>query len=156
MTDKRPEATEGAERKAKELGVDLTTVQGTGKEGKITVEDVQRKHEQNVNSGREESIHQNGEIEKAAEVIWNTFVQLEATRRESTQSDTPLDQNHINIINQYDILRIVMAGPSGPEEDSDLPKTPPDFEPISGKNFAPKKPLADWKPLPQPYYLAEK
>ncbi len=35
-------ATEAAERKAEELGVDLTTVEGTGKEGRITVGDVQK------------------------------------------------------------------------------------------------------------------
>lgn len=35
-------ATEAAERKAQELGVDLTTVTGTGAEGQIKVEDVER------------------------------------------------------------------------------------------------------------------
>jgi pyruvate/2-oxoglutarate dehydrogenase complex dihydrolipoamide acyltransferase (E2) component len=35
-------ATEAAERKAEELGVDLTTVEGTGKGGRITVGDVQK------------------------------------------------------------------------------------------------------------------
>jgi len=32
--------TEAAQRKAEELGVDLATVQGTGAEGRITVDDV--------------------------------------------------------------------------------------------------------------------
>lgn len=35
-------ATEAAERKAKELGVDLATVEGTGQNGRITVGDVQK------------------------------------------------------------------------------------------------------------------
>ena len=37
------EATDAARRKAEELGVDLTQVEGTGADGKITVEDVRRK-----------------------------------------------------------------------------------------------------------------
>ena len=35
-------ATEAAERKAKELGVDLRSVEGTGKDGRITVGDVDK------------------------------------------------------------------------------------------------------------------
>jgi large subunit ribosomal protein L20 len=35
-------ATEAAERKAQELGVDLSTVEGTGKDGRITVGDVDK------------------------------------------------------------------------------------------------------------------
>jgi large subunit ribosomal protein L20 len=35
-------ATEAAERKAKELGVDLRSVEGTGKYGRITVGDVDK------------------------------------------------------------------------------------------------------------------
>ena len=35
-------ATEAAERKARELGVNLSTVEGTGKEGRITVGDVDK------------------------------------------------------------------------------------------------------------------
>jgi len=37
------EATDAARRKARELGVDLAEVEGTGADGKITVEDVRRK-----------------------------------------------------------------------------------------------------------------
>jgi large subunit ribosomal protein L20 len=39
--DAEVEATEAAERKAEELGVDLATVEGTGKDGRITVGDVE-------------------------------------------------------------------------------------------------------------------
>jgi large subunit ribosomal protein L20 len=39
--DETPEATEAAERKADELDVDLETVEGTGAEGRILVEDVE-------------------------------------------------------------------------------------------------------------------
>jgi pyruvate/2-oxoglutarate dehydrogenase complex dihydrolipoamide acyltransferase (E2) component len=35
-------ATDAAERKAEELGVDLSTVEGTGQEGRITVGDVDK------------------------------------------------------------------------------------------------------------------
>ncbi len=38
-------ATDAAQRKARELGVDLTTVEGTGTDGRITVEDVRKKGE---------------------------------------------------------------------------------------------------------------
>ena len=37
------EATDAARRKAEELGVDLTQVEGTGADGRITVEDVRKK-----------------------------------------------------------------------------------------------------------------
>ncbi len=39
------EATDAAQRKARELGVDLTTVEGTGADGRITVDDVRKKGE---------------------------------------------------------------------------------------------------------------
>jgi len=39
------EATDAAQRKARELGVDLATVEGTGADGRITVDDVRRKGE---------------------------------------------------------------------------------------------------------------
>ena len=35
-------ATDAAERKAEELGVDLSAVEGTGQEGRITVGDVEQ------------------------------------------------------------------------------------------------------------------
>lgn len=39
--EQEPEATEAAERRAKELGVDLSGVKGTGTEGRILVKDVE-------------------------------------------------------------------------------------------------------------------
>jgi large subunit ribosomal protein L20 len=39
---KKQEATDAAERRAKELGVDLASVEGTGQNGRITVGDVQK------------------------------------------------------------------------------------------------------------------
>ena len=39
--DEEPEATEAAERKADELGVDVSEVDGTGSEGRILVADVE-------------------------------------------------------------------------------------------------------------------
>jgi len=38
--EQQPEATEAAEQKAQELGVDLSEVEGTGSEGRIPVKDV--------------------------------------------------------------------------------------------------------------------
>jgi large subunit ribosomal protein L20 len=45
-SDEAPEATEAAERKADELDVDLETVEGTGAEGRILVEDVEEAAEE--------------------------------------------------------------------------------------------------------------
>src|ERR671917_502912 len=45
------EATEAAERKAGELGVDLSTVEGTGKGGRITVDDVQKAAKARADNG---------------------------------------------------------------------------------------------------------
>lgn len=42
-SEDQAEATDAARRKASEMGVDLSTVQGTGSEGKITVDDVRKK-----------------------------------------------------------------------------------------------------------------
>jgi len=39
------DATDAAQRKAREMGVDLTTVEGTGSDGRITVDDVRKKGE---------------------------------------------------------------------------------------------------------------
>ena len=39
------DATDAAQRKARELGVDLTTVEGTGTDGRITGDDVRKKRE---------------------------------------------------------------------------------------------------------------
>jgi pyruvate/2-oxoglutarate dehydrogenase complex dihydrolipoamide acyltransferase (E2) component len=44
-------ATEAAERKAGELGVDLSTVEGTGKGGRITVDDVQKAAKARADNG---------------------------------------------------------------------------------------------------------
>jgi pyruvate/2-oxoglutarate dehydrogenase complex dihydrolipoamide acyltransferase (E2) component len=38
--EQEPEATEAAQQKAQELGVDLSEIEGTGSEGRITVKDV--------------------------------------------------------------------------------------------------------------------
>ncbi|QIN77424.1 hypothetical protein GBA65_01650 [Rubrobacter marinus] len=43
---RRVTATSAARRRAKELGVDLFEVEGTGRDGKITVDDVRRSSEQ--------------------------------------------------------------------------------------------------------------
>jgi polyhydroxyalkanoic acid synthase PhaR subunit len=44
-TDAEVEATDAARRKARELGVDLASVEGTGTDGKVTIEDVRKKGE---------------------------------------------------------------------------------------------------------------
>lgn len=40
--EEEPDATSAAERKAEELGVDLASVEGTGKDGRVTAGDVER------------------------------------------------------------------------------------------------------------------
>ena len=39
-TDEEPNATEAAKQKAEELGVDMSQIEGSGAEGRITVKDV--------------------------------------------------------------------------------------------------------------------
>jgi pyruvate/2-oxoglutarate dehydrogenase complex dihydrolipoamide acyltransferase (E2) component len=40
VQEQEPDATEAAKQKAQELGVDISQVEGTGSEGRITVKDV--------------------------------------------------------------------------------------------------------------------
>lgn len=60
----RVEATEAAERKAQELGVDLTNVQGTGSGGRITVSDVENTYQQSDTTARSEEATRDGEFDR--------------------------------------------------------------------------------------------
>src|SRR3712207_8708246 len=55
----RSEATPAAERRAEEMGVDLSRVEGTGSGGRITVKDVQRAAKEDRKSTRLNSSHAN-------------------------------------------------------------------------------------------------
>src|SRR5215218_9884663 len=52
------EATEAAERKAQELGIDLTNVEGTGSGGRVTAADVENAQRQSDTTARSEEATQ--------------------------------------------------------------------------------------------------
>jgi e3 binding domain len=87
-TEGRAEATEAAERRAQELDVDLTNVEGTGSGGRITAPDVEHAHRQtDTNEGA-----------------------IETRQRElSAPSQTPPSRDDIQ--RQYVVLKATLAGP---------------------------------------------
>lgn len=141
--NRQPDATDEAVSRAQELGVDLATVQGTGADGRILVKDVEDAHEQDVNSERQDSDYQNRDVEEAAETFWKTFVRLEQSARAVETREASQPDPSPDIIKQYNILRRILASPF--ENLSRIPEE--DFPPNPDKDFAPQKPLADWKPL---------
>lgn len=88
-TERRVEATEAAERKAQELGVDLASVEGTGSDGRITATDVENAHRQTDSTA--------GPVETS---------QSEGPSLPSTPL-TPADEIHM----QYVVLKATLAGP---------------------------------------------
>jgi len=136
-------ASHQARRFAEEHDVDLSTVEGTGPEGRITIKDVRGAHNRAADTAREGPEPQAGEDaeREAAEIPWTPYLRFQETRAGVTP---PSDDPAPNIIGQYDVLRAVLAGPSEIEET----KVPDlvGFTPTPGKDFAPNTPLADWKP----------
>lgn len=143
-TRREDKATDAAPRE-EELGVEVPAAQDTGDEGDIIGGDVPGDPEHYLKGRRKKSDRENGDIEKAAKVVWETFVQLQQdTRAVAPQRDGFLSQNHIDIINQYNVLRAVLAGP--PETEEERVPDPVAFPPTPDKDFAPQLPLPDWKP----------
>lgn len=160
-TEREVEATDAAQRKAEELGIDLTTVQGTGVHGRVTVEDVENKPEQSEQTA------------KLAEVIQSISTQLAKnlqTLQPVITADEPLTDEQQDIIDQYEALRTVLAGPlaegitkPGKLEpfSVDDPFPPQNFAPLPPSvkltppvpkppDWDPSPPSWDWKPIPQP------
>ena len=102
----RVEATEAAERKAQELGVDLTNVEGTGPGGRVTAPDVENAHRETDTTAR-----------SAEEII---FTQPEPCTppQDPTGQDLPCPTctppSHAEILEQYLVLKATLAGPIGP------------------------------------------
>jgi e3 binding domain len=136
-TEGTVEATEDAKRKARELGVDLASVKGTGSDGRITVEDV------------ENAQRQSGTTARSMETL---------QRRSSPPPPTPPTRDDIQ--RQYVVLKATLAGPKDgavplrivredgsvedPISDQTFPDNPFNF-------FAPEPPIVQWTfRTPQP------
>jgi pyruvate/2-oxoglutarate dehydrogenase complex dihydrolipoamide acyltransferase (E2) component len=132
------EATEAAERKARELGIDLASVEGTGSGGRITVEDVENAQRQ---SG-------------------TTVRSMETLQRRSSPPPPPTPPTRDDIQRQYVVLKATLAGPKDgavplrivredgsvedPISDQTFPDNPFNF-------FAPEPPIVQWTfRTPQP------
>ncbi len=94
---KQVQATDAAERKAKELGVDLASVEGSGAEGRILVEDVERAAEatdaaerraegrvlvEDVEKAAEEEVHATEAAERKAEELGVDLTEVEGTGKD--------------------------------------------------------------------------
>jgi pyruvate/2-oxoglutarate dehydrogenase complex dihydrolipoamide acyltransferase (E2) component len=88
-TERRVEATEAAQRKAQELGVDLASVEGTGSGGRITATDV----------------------ENAPRQTDTTAGSTETRQRVGVRVD-PTSPNRDDIHMQYVVLKATLAGPN--------------------------------------------
>jgi hypothetical protein len=135
-TERRVEATEAAERKAQELGVDLASVEGTGRDGRITAGDVENAHRQtDSTAGPVETIQSGGLLSSPLDDIHMQYVVLKATLAgPKDRIDFPL-----RIIREDGSPEIIRRGT--------FPDNPPNF-------FAPEprtrnQPVVKWV-LPEP------
>ena len=84
----QPNATQSAQMKAQELGVDLNQVQGTGAEGRITVKDV-------VTATGSQQVQQQSQEEQALQEARNFFGQSMGRIKGQMQSDSAQLQDHL-------------------------------------------------------------
>ena len=73
------EATDAARRQAQELGVDLTEVEGTGSDGRITVDDVKNVAESTVEEAKEEATKASDAAKRKAEELGVDLSEVEGT-----------------------------------------------------------------------------
>jgi hypothetical protein len=133
-TESRAEATEAAERRAQELGVDLTSVEGSGPGGRVTARDVENAQRQSDTTAR------------STETL---------ERDVSTSSTTVPTRDDIHM--QYVVLKATLAGPKdGPvdlkiinEDGDEDPITPNTFPDNPLNFFAPRPRIVQWV-LPRP------
>lgn len=135
----RSEATEAAERKAQELGVDLTNVEGTGSGGRVTAPDVENAYRQTDTTARSTETLQGGG---------------------SLPPTPPTPPTLEDIHRQYVVLKATLAGPKDGtvplriiREDGSLedPITEGTFPDNPSNFFAPEPPVVNWVlPDPQP------
>jgi hypothetical protein len=134
-TESRAEATEAAERRAQELGVDLTSVEGSGPGGRVTARDV----------------------ENAQRPSDTTARSTETLERDVSTSSTESVPTRDDIHMQYVVLKATLAGPKdGPvdlkfiNEDGDEDPITPNTFPDNPRNFfAPRPRIVQWV-LPRP------
>jgi hypothetical protein len=121
-TERRVEATEGAERKARELGVDLASVEGTGSDGRITARDVENAHRQtDTTTGPVETLQGGG------------------------SPSSPLDDIHM----QYVVLKATLAGPKDRTEFPLKIVREDGVEEIIGRGTFPNSPTNFFAPEPR-------
>lgn len=154
---KKRKATEAAERRAEELGVDLATVTGTGYEGQITVEDVENVSHASLasaNPSPAKNGSENGD-EKVAQAIRDASTQLHTDLEKLEQAvdvaESPLDDIGRGIVNQYNVLAANLAGPEVRGIPETWPGYPdlPSFPPGGETDFTPQPPPTKWN-LPKP------
>jgi hypothetical protein len=138
-TEGKVEATEAAERKAQELGVDLASVEGSGSGGRVTVEDVENAQQQSDTTARSMETLQRGALPPppssptppTLEDIQRQYVVLKATLAGPNDGTVPL-----RIIREDGVVETINEGT--------FPDNPLNF-------FAPEPPVVDWVlPDPQP------
>jgi len=130
-TGSHVEATEAAERRAQELGVDLTDVEGTGSGRRITATDVENAHRQ---------------TDTTAEPPVETALQTAVVNSSSVGSTSP-DRDDIHV--QYVVLKATLAGP---KDRTDFPlkiiREDGDEE-IIGRGTFPDNPSSFFAPEPR-------
>lgn len=156
---KKHKGTEAAERRAEELGVNLAAVEGTGYDGQITVDDVERtSHAKpasapSTGQGNPQGNPQNGSNngdEKVAEAIENASTLLHTDLQNleeavtKTDAEVVLNGDEQNIINQDRLLEATLAGPNG-RKSINRP-----WPALTGEDFIPGPPPARWD-IPGPF-----
>jgi hypothetical protein len=132
-TEGRVEATEAAERKAQELGVDLASVEGTGPGGRITAPDVENAYRQSDTTARS----------------------TESLESDVSTLSTAPTRDDIQM--QYVVLKATLAGPKDGRvelkiinEDGDPEQITRNSFPENPDNFfAPRPRIVHWV-LPRP------
>ncbi len=129
--ERKVEATDAARRKAEDLEVDLTAVNGTGANNRITVDDVEDAYEQAQRTT------------KLAESIQGASTRLteDPQRMQTTSTDgTALTPKEQGIVAQYNVLKAILADP-----ETKVPPSPPNFPyDDPARDFVPHPPLAEW------------
>ncbi len=73
------DATDAARRQARELGLDLTEIEGTGTDGRITVDDVKKAAEDSAEEATEEAVKASDAAQRKADELGVDLSQVEGT-----------------------------------------------------------------------------
>jgi pyruvate/2-oxoglutarate dehydrogenase complex dihydrolipoamide acyltransferase (E2) component len=147
--ESRVEATEAAERKAQELGVDLTNVEGTGSGGRVTAQDVENAQRQPDSARPTEALQVSRSVvepKTPRDATLEQYVVLKATL--AGPIDESIDPSMIGQMEQITLddgskTTVIVNNPDG-STTINFPTKAPNF-------FAPFPPIVEWKlPDPQP------